>query len=138
MKAIRIASAAFDHFCCIETRCYADQNALLGAPELLYAVPLQVALQLTIDHVGGQDQGNLAELGKGLLAGSYALLRTLWAGVLKAMFRRGVHNFDFVSLVHKAHGDGLCRAAARNARHLFPVCFDILQVDGPDDRDAGF
>ena len=63
MEPIRIAPATLDHSRGSKPGCHADQNALLGTPELLQAMPFEVALELPIHDVGCQKQGELPQLG---------------------------------------------------------------------------
>src|ERR1035438_57510 len=55
-----VALAAFKHGPRVAARRQAHEDALLGAPAHRNAVRVQVFLQLPVDHVGGQQQGQFA------------------------------------------------------------------------------
>ena len=87
------------------------------------AVRVQVILQLPVHHVGGEEEGQLAEFGE-------------HTGVAHGDIGRGIDDFDFVGFVKEFFGDaggGALSGEALDGRLLFP---DVLHVDGGDHGDA--
>ena len=71
------------------------------APQLTAdAVGVQVFLQLAVHHVGGEQQGQLAQFGE-------------HAGVAHGDIGRRIHHFDFIGLVEELFGDARRRRAFR-------------------------
>ena len=64
MESPGVAMAAFEHGPRVAARRQAHEDALLGAPARRNAVRVQVFLQLPVHHVGGQQQGQLAQFGE--------------------------------------------------------------------------
>ena len=58
MKAVAVACAAVEHAVKIGTGRKPDSDALLCAPELFDAVAREVAFELLVDDVGGEEQSD--------------------------------------------------------------------------------
>ena len=123
VEAAGVALAAFEHGAGVAARREADEDALLGAPTDRNAVRIQVFLQLAVDDVGGEQQGQFAEFGE-------------HARVAHGDVGRRIDDFDFVGFVQELFGDAGGGAFSGQALDGGLLLADVLQVDGGDDGDA--
>src|SRR5271155_862948 len=107
MKTVGLAAAAADHESRVGAGRYANQDALVGAVELVNALAVKVGFELMIDHVGGQDQGDLAQLGK--LAFDLGRVEdgtlSAFQGMAYAVFGGCVDQLDFIGGADEGFGN---------------------------------
>ena len=84
---------------------------------------VEVILQVPVDHVGGEEEGQFAEFGE-------------HTGVAHGDIGRGIDDFDFVSFVKEFFGDAGGGALSGEALDGGLLFADVLYVDGGDDGDA--
>lgn len=102
-----------------------------GSPAGCHAVHFQVFDQLAVHYVGGQQQGQLAQLGE------HAGIRAVGpAGAVEQRIGRHVHHFDLVGLAQESLGDAIRGALSGEALDIELLLADVLQVDRGDDGDA--
>ena len=139
VEAVGLAAAAADHDGGVGARGDADEDALVGAIDLLAALPAQVALELLVDDLGGEQQGDLAQLGELAFEerriGGRGIRTALGDG--DAILGRGVDDLDLIGGMEKGLGHGVGDGFAANGLDLALALGDELEIDGGDDRDAG-
>src|SRR5271154_5131652 len=92
-----------------------------------------------IDHVGGQDQGDLAQLGK--LAFDLGRVEdgilSAFQGMAYAVFGGGVDQLDFIGGADESFGNRVGYGFSANRLHLLLFFLDVLEINGGDDGDSG-
>ena len=138
VEAVGLPPPAADHQRRARARRDADQDPLVGAVHLLDPGATQVLPQLLVDHLGGEQQRDLAQLRELALEPDHvARGRARTGEATQAVFGRGVDDLDLVRGAQERLGDGVGHRAADDRRNLRLLLRDELEVDRRDDRDAG-
>ena len=128
VKTLDIAAAAINQAFRVGVRRNTNQNALLGAPELLDAIVLQILLELPVHDLGGKNESEFTKLVKMALA-------DVIAGSPLDHFRRSIHHHDLVRGLDEFFGNRFDREFTGNGQNLIPALGDVLEVQRRDNRD---
>ena len=120
MKARRTLTGAGNHAIGVGVGCQADQKALVRTRCGLDIVRPQIALQSSINHIGGKNQSHLPQR------------RQFWW----RSFRRGIDHHDFVRRIEKLPRNGFTHWLASQLFYRLALVVDVLQIHRANNVDS--